>query len=571
MNSFIETLRVLGPARLGIMAATAAGILAFFIYLSSRLASPDMALLYADLETRDSGQIVSRLEAQQIPFRLGKDGTQIFVASDQVARMRVAMAEEGLPTGGSIGYEIFDRSEGLGTTSFVQNINHLRALEGELSRTIRSVSHVRQARVHLVLPQRELFSRDRQEPSASIVLTLNGNARIGGDQITAIQHLVAAAVPGLKPQMISIIDHKGRLLARSADENDLEQTATSAEEMRISFEARLARTIEELLERSLGLGNVRAEVAAEIDFDRVTENSEIFDPDGQVVRSTQVVEEQANSQDGGATSVTVGNNLPDANLPNLDDGSGNTSNTTRTEETVNYEITRTTKTHIREAGLVRRLSVAVMVNGTSVANEEGESSYEPRSAEEMEQIAALVRSAAGIDESRGDKLEIVNMAFASFANAPGTVEPTLLGFPHKDIMRIAELIVLGVVAILVLMLVVRPLVSRMLQAGRGEFEDDDFGTLMPDGTIAKPALAGPGGSAAPTTKVITAPDGTQTTIALTTGEIDTNVAEEIDHMIDINQVEGRVRASSVKKIGEIIEKHPEEAVAIIRSWLYQDI
>ena len=211
-----------------------------------------------------------------------------------------------------------------------------------------------------------------------------------------------------------------------------------------------------------------------------------------------------------------------------------------------------------------------MVNGTSVTDEEGESNYEPRSEEEMQQIEALVRSAAGIDDERGDKLEIVNMPFASFEDAPGTMEPTLLGFPHKDIMRIAELVVLGIIAILVMMLVVRPLVGRVMAAGNSEFNEGELGALLPDGSTASPALAGPGGAAAPTTKVITASDGTQTTVALTTGEPETNVAEEIDQMIDINQVEGRVRASSIKKIGEIIEKHPEEAVAIIRGWLYQE-
>ena len=143
--------------------------------------------------------------------------------------MRVVMAEEGLPSGGSIGYEIFDRSEGLGTTNFVQNINHVRALEGELARTIRSVSSVKQARVHLVLPRRELFSRDRQEPSASIVLMLGGSRGLDRQQVTSIQHLVAAAVPGLKPTMVSIIDDAGNLLARGTEEGDLSQTANRAE------------------------------------------------------------------------------------------------------------------------------------------------------------------------------------------------------------------------------------------------------------------------------------------------------------------------------------------------------
>ncbi|GAB4393671.1 MAG: flagellar basal-body MS-ring/collar protein FliF [Kiloniellaceae bacterium] len=566
MNSLLETLKNLGPARLGMMAAVSAGIIAFFIYLTSRLASPDMALLYGDLDTQDSGQIIARLEQMNVPYQLTEEGGKIFVPQDQVGRTRVVMAEEGLPSGGSIGYEIFDRSEGLGTTNFVQNINHVRALEGELARTIRSVSSVKQARVHLVLPRRELFSRDRQDPSASIVLMLGGSRTLDRQQVSSIQHLVAAAVPGLKPTMVSIIDDKGNLLARGTEEGDLSQTATRSEEMRVGYESRLVRTIEELLARSLGPGNVRAQVSAEMDFDRVTENAEIFDPDGQVVRSTQVVEEQASNQDGAPAGVTVGNNLPDA-LPELDGAGGSQSSTSRTEETVNYEITKTVKTHIREAGMVRRLSVAVMVNGKTVQDAEGNPTYEPRSAEEMEKITALVRSAVGYDEARGDTIEVVEMPFVEVATGDGVIDDGLFGLTKADLMRIAELLVLGVVAVLVLLLVVRPLLGRLL-----EVDEESLGegapAMLPDGT-PQPALVGPDGQEIPRL-----PGDPATVVATRVGEeggSEKNIANEIDQMIDLNQVEGRVRASSVKKIGEIIEKHPEEAVGIIRGWLHAEM
>lgn len=566
MNSLLETLKGLGPARLGTMAAVAAGIVAFFIYLTSRLASPDMALLYGELSTQDSGQIIARLEQLNVPYQIGEEGGKIFVPQDQVGRSRMVMAEEGLPSGASIGYEIFDRSEGLGTTNFVQNINHVRALEGELARTIRSISSVKQARVHLVLPRRELFSRERQEPSASIILMLAGSGGLDRQQVTSIQHLVAAAVPGLKPTMVSIVDDKGNLLARGTEEGDISQTASRAEEMRIGYESRMVRTIEELLARSLGPGNVRAQVSAEMDFDRVTENAEIYDPDGQVVRSTQVVEEQASNQDGAPAGVTVGNNLPDA-LPELDEGSGSQSQTSRTEETVNYEITKTVKTHIREAGMVRRLSVAVMVNGNPVTDADGNTTYEPRSAEEMEKITALVRTAVGYDEARGDSLEVVEMPFVAFETGDSETQGLLLGLNKSDFMRIAELMVLGVVAVLVLLMVVRPLLGRLLEVDEESSADGAPGMLPAGGGQA--ALTGPGASGVPRL-----PGDPSTTVATRVGEDgvpENNIANEIDHMIDLNQVSGRVRASSVKKIAEIIEKHPEEAVSIIRGWLHAEV
>jgi len=565
LNSLLETLKGLGPARLGTMAAVAAGIVAFFIYLTSRLASPDMALLYGELNAQDSGQIIARLEQMSVPYRIGEEGGNIYVPQDQVGRSRMVMAEEGLPSGGNIGYEIFDRSEGLGTTNFVQNINHVRALEGELARTIRSIASVKQARVHLVLPRRELFSRDRQDPSASIILMLASGGGLDRQQVTSIQHLVAAAVPGLKPTMVSIVDDKGNLLARGTEEGDVSQTASRAEEMRISYESRMVRTIEELLARSLGAGNVRAQVSAEMDFDRVTENAEIYDPDGHVVRSTQVVEEQASNQDGAPAGVTVGNNLPDA-LPELDGGAGNQSSTSRTEETVNYEITKTVKTHIREAGNVQRLSVAVMVNGNVTLDDAGNPTYEPRGAEELEKITALVRSAVGYDEARGDTIEVVEMPFVSLEAGDTESQGLLMGLTKADLMRVAELLVLGVVAVLVLLMVVRPLLGRLLEV------DEDAavgGAGQLPGMPGQPALVGPDGQQIPRL-----PGDPSTVVATRVGEDgmpQKNVASEIEQMIDLNQVEGRVRASSVKKIAEIIEKHPEEAVAIIRGWLHAEV
>ncbi|MGF1608436.1 MAG: flagellar basal-body MS-ring/collar protein FliF [Kiloniellales bacterium] len=558
MSAFIETLRNLGPARLASMAAVAAAVIAFFIYLTSRLTSPDMALLYGDLDSQDSGQIVSRLEQQAVHYTLGPTGSEIYVPADQVARLRVAMAEDGLPSGGSIGYEIFDRSEGLGTTNFVQNINHLRALEGELARTIRSIGSVKQARVHLVLPRREVFSRERTEPSASIVVAMYGSRRLDRQQVLAIQHIVAAAVPGLKPKMISIVDDKGTLLARGAgDEDDPKVAASNAEEMRVAYESRLARTVEELLERSVGPGNVRAEVTAQMDFDRVTENSEVYDPEGQVVRSTQVVEETSNSQDDtGDDAVTVGNNLPDAGLNA--GGGGSQSHAARTEETVNYEISRTVKTHVREGGQVRRLSVAVLVNGRTSLNENGETVYEPRSNEELEQLATLARSAVGYDESRGDTIEVVNMRFVDIAaELDAQAGSTFLGLSRTDLMRMLEIAVLGIIGILVVLLVVRPLIRRMLETQAGGGPGDQPADLLTDGTAQRRALTGPQTA------------GAGTALAGLPAEFDDG-GKELEQMIDLNQVEGRVRASTIRKIGEIVEKHPQETVSILRGWLHQE-
>jgi len=561
LSAFSETFRTLGPVRLLTMAGIGIGFIAFFAFLVSRLTGGEMSLLYSDLDPGDSGKIVAKLDSMAVPYELRGNGSQIYVPSDKALRLRMAMAEEGLPTGGSVGYELFDKSDALGTTNFAQNVNLLRALEGELSRTIRSLDAVEAARVHLVLPKRQLFSRDKEEPSASVVLKLRGSTRFTPQQVVAVENLVASAVPGLKTNRISVVDDKGNLLARPNEGEDGQTTGTSADEMRLAYEDHLAQTVETLLERSVGPGKVRAEVTADMDFDRVSTNAEIFDPDGQVVRSTQTVEEKADSSEKGAQdNVSVAQNLPEtkqsAQAQTGASPSANTSKSARTEETVNYEISKTVKNQTRESGIVKRLSVAVLVDGTYAAGADGVKKYAPRSEAEMQQLEKLVRSAIGYNQQRGDVVELVNMPFATVDDISSSESaPPLFGLTKDDYLRIAEIVVLGVVALLVLLLVVRPLMSRLIEAIPKA--PPPAAAMLTDASAGvAPNLPGPQSEMAQAHAARAA----QTAQA----------QSELDQMIDIEQVEGRVRASSLKKIGEIIEKHPEETVSIIRTWMFQE-
>jgi len=402
---------------------------------------------------------------------------------------------------------------------------------------------VKAARVHLVMPKRELFSRDQLQPSASIAISTAGPGQLSKTEVAAIQHLVAAAVPGLKPQRISVVDDKGNLLARGTEGTDPEQEAmNNAVEMRRAYEARLARQIEELLERSVGPGKVRAKVTSDMDFDRVTTNEEKYDPDGQVVRSTQTVDEKNDSKDGTQDkAVTVQTNLPrvdpTAKPSTGGESSSSASHSTRTEESVNYEISRIVKQHTREGGVVRRLSVAVLVDGTYANAADGKKTYTPRPEKEMTQIATVVRSAIGFDEKRGDVVDVVNMRFNDdTVAADDTAAAPLFDLSKGDYMRIGEIAVLTILGILVILFVIRPILRRIFESAK-----------------ARPQQALP---AAPETPALAAPER--------------DVAAEIDKMIDVRQVEGRVRASSIKKIGDIVDKHPESTVAILRNWMYQE-
>ena len=557
MGSFLQTLQKLGPARLGAIAVALIFVVGFFIFVATRLTTPSMGLLYGDLDVKDSAQVVAKLDAMNVPYELRGDGTSIMVPQDQVARLRLTMAETGIPHGASIGYEVFDKPEGLGTTNFVQGINEMRALEGELARTIGTISVVETARVHLVLPKRELFTRDRQEPSASIVLKIRGNTTLAKGQVAAIQNLVATAVSGLKPNHISIIDQNGNLLARGTDDpNQAFSGSSTAEEQRVAYENRLSRSVEDMLDRSIGFGHVRVDVNADMDFDKVTTNQESYDPDGQVVRSTQTMTEANQDNDAGDQPVTVQTNLPDGQTAQGGAGAGTKSKHNRNEETTNYEITKKTTSQTREAGVVKRLSVAVLVDGTYKPGEKGVRDYQARSPEELAQLTKLVQSAIGYDEKRGDKVEIVNLRFAAPDDEAAEPPAIFLGLNKADLFRASETLVLAIVAVLVILLVVRPLVTRALETAR-ETALAQQRALAEQSMGGADALAGPMGMGA-----LTGPGGTPGTGLAAMDDME-------ESMIDISQVEGRVRASSMKKIGEIVEKHPEEAVAIIRSWMYQ--
>lgn len=539
MNPFVQQLQNLGPARLAAMAGVAVGLIAFIIFFATRFSTQPMQLLYGDLTQTDSREIVRELELSGINFTLEDNGATILVPGDDVTRVRLQMAELALPTGGSVGYELFDNMDALGATNFMQNVNLVRALEGELSRTIRSIDGVQSARVHLVMPQREMFTRETQEPTASVYVKMT-TGRLAANQVSAVQHIIAAAVPKLKPSNISIIDDRGTLLSRTFAGDD-EMIAEQQDEARVKLENRLSSAIMEMVESSLGPGKVRAEVRAEMDFDRVVTEEEIYDPDGQVPRSTVTVDENLQSLETDPDNVTVSQNLPDQQFQ--DDGPRSSTSELRTEETVNFEISRKVVNQIRESGVIRRLSVAVLVDGNYVPDENGERVYQPLDQETMEKLEALVRTAIGADAARGDQVEVINMPFTNFDEFAGDFEEfDLFGFSKEEVMRMAEGLGVAIVAVLVILLVVRPLVTRAFETMPA---DDNL--LTNDGMAQ---LTGPGGMPMP----------------LPSDEEE----EDLDELIDIDKVEGRVKASSLRKINDIVDKHPEEAISIFRTWLYQE-
>lgn len=535
VDALLQSVLKAGPARLfaafGLLAMAAAVLFALFGFMGRE----EKALLFSEIDAAEAGQIVDRLDQASIPYDLRGDGTAIYVPRSKVASARLMLAGDGLPSRGSIGYELFDRTDALGATQFMQNLNRVRALEGELARTIVSLDGVAGARVHLVLPERQLFERDRQEPSASIVLKLSG-APLNAEQVRAVRNLVSGATPGLPPERVTILDERGRLLAAGDEAAEAAGGVGDADERRRAVEERIRSTVLDIVEGVVGPGRARVQVTAEMDFNRITEASERFDPDGRVVRSTSSSEEKTSSSESVGGAASASGNVPDGTDTEGAGADGEASE--RSEETVNYEISKTTRTEVIEGGRVKRLSVAVAVDGVAGAPAEGggDSPWAPRDPAELERITALVRSAVGYDAERGDTVEVVNVRFAqpetqgTEATKPSPFDPSKI-----EPMRVAELAAALIAALALIIFVVRPLIKGLLgQAAPA---------LPPPAPAAALAAAGAPALAAPERDPFA------------------------EAGVDIAQFNGSVRASSVRKVAEVVQANPDQSVTILRDWL----
>ena len=551
MNAITEFIKTIGATRIAAMGAVAVALIGFFIYLTLQLSAPQMGVLFSDLDFEDRLGVIKKLEGQNIPYEVRQDGAVILVPKQRILRLRMDLAAEGLPAGGTVGYEIFDKTGSLGTTSFVQNINHIRALEGELARTIRSLRRVSRARVHLVLPKKKIFSREKVSPTASIVIKTRG--RMESTEIAAIQHLVASSIEGLKPSHVSIIDDTGRLLA-SGSEDESGLISSKTDERTTALERRMRHKIEEIVAAIVGQNHARVKVSAELDFNRITQTSDRFDPDQRVVRSTQTREESSSSsRASGNNTVSVGSELPGANDGNS--GNGRDKNASKkTEEIVNYEISRTTRTEVFEGGRIKRLSVAVLVDGQYSAGPDGKPVYKERSQQELNKIGELVKSAMGYDKARGDQLHVVNLRFA-VPLEPARIEEKAPGFfdlSKADYFHMAELAVLFILSTLVLLFVVRPLVRRIVTPEEAPTEEQILISTDENGN-----------------RILTNADGVplldeDNPLALENKESGTS------EVIKNARIAGDLQASAVSEIGAIIEASPADSVAVIRQWMKED-
>jgi flagellar M-ring protein FliF len=550
VNAFFQQLAKIGALRLVLMFGVAAGVAATLLTVSMQVNDSDRALLYSGLELRDVSSITEQLDQAGIRYFLEAGGSAVFVSPKDVVSARLLLSAEGLPGSGSIGYELFDRQDALGTTSFVQNVNRVRAMEGEIARTISGLDAVETARVHLALPERRLFERDAAQPKASVWVSLRDDS-LSRQHARTIRHAVAFAVPGLTTERVTIFDSEGRLLAGGSTEDGVDGGAQRERQSAIEDEMR--RKIVTVLERLVGPGQVTAEVTAQVDFNRVTESAEIFDPEGRALRSSDIVEESNSESDseGLQDPASVSENIPggDAATDEVNRQSSIAGN--RTQEVQNWEVSKTTRTQVSEVGTVQRISVSVAVDGTLTVGEDGQPVYTPRSDEEMAQIAALVRSAIGFSAERGDTVEVVNMRFArTLPDANGAPAKSAMEFDKSDVMRAIELGILLIVALLIIFFVARPLTKGAIGAVGGSKVDP---AALANGVPKVNALPAPGKGKPG--------DG---------GAPGDDAVDLIEEGLDIEQFDGQVKMSSIKKVSDVVEKHPDESISIIRNWLHDE-
>lgn len=478
--------RIKADPKVPLMVAGAAAI-AVIVALFLWMRSPDYRVLLSNLSAKDGGDIVGQLTQMNMPYQLADNGSAILVPADKVHELRLKLAQAGLPKGGNTGFELLDKEQ-FGISQFSEQVNYQRALEGELSRTIESLSPVQTARVHLAIPKPTLFVREQKSPTASVTVGLLPGRALDEGQISAIVHMVSGSVSGLTSSNVIIVDQTGRLLTN----NDNSQQSVSTSQMRLTqeTEARLKQRIEDLLAPLVGRANVQAQVTAQVDYSKVEQTAEEYkpnqQPDSAAVRSRQSSQSQQNSNGGpggvpGALSnqpvsapaapvETAKADTKDNKNTSPADNKSNSNINSQSDETTNYEVDRKISHTQRQIGVVDRLSVAVIINWLPQKKEDGTEEMQPLPPEMLKEIESLTREAMGYSSGRGDSLSITNSRFTD--EGPLTEEPSVFTSPViiAQALEYGKILLLLLVGWLLWRKGIRPQWQRYRKAQQAEAE-----------------------------------------------------------------------------------------------------
>ncbi len=470
--------------KLSLVAAAAVSILLFsLIIMQARVA--DYSLLFANLPSRDASEVVEWLKARKIPYRLEGGGSMIMIPADQVYETRLELAGSGLAESG-VGFEIFDK-QSFGMTDFTQKVNYRRALQGELTRTITSLAPVEAARIHLALPEKRLFREQQQPATASVIIKLAEGRTLREAQIQGIVHLVAGSVEGLEAEQVTVVDSSGRTLSASRGDESFGPTTPGMQNYQQTMESRLEHRAQTLLDRALGMGNSLVRVTAEVDFDQRERVEEVLDPRGAVPISEQTMTEEGSGQMVGGVPGVV------ANLEEGQQAAVTSTPSRRSEEVVNYELSKVVSKTVQSVGSVKNLSVSVLVaDRVTPGAEGGEPVTSPRSPEEVQEIEQMVRTALGLSDDRGDVISVVSMPFESAFGDDFAVPPPSLIDRIYPLMPVIKYSLLGIAALLAYLLLIRPIIRTLRSASDENQPMKTVEELENELRGETPMLGGPG-------------------------------------------------------------------------------
>jgi len=524
--------------------------------------APDYVQLYSGLTPESASRVLDTLEQEGFSVKLSDSGSTVSVPSDSLPRARMALADKGLPADGNPGWELFDEQSGLGMNSFLQRVNRLRALEGELARSIQTIDGVAAARVHLVMPEREAFSRERPEPSASVIVRGSASRQISRRQAAAIRALVAAAVPDLSANKVTVLSASGEtILAEEGDEG----SEITLQAVRVGLEERMSQSISQILSARVGAGNARVQVNVDLNSERQVIRQQSFDPAQRVVRSTETSEETDEDRDLAAGEVGVNGNIPPELADGATDATGTANTSERTREIVNYEIGKTESEIVKEPGDIQRVSVAVLVNGLYNVQPDGGVEYEERSPEELARLEDLVKSAVGFDESRGDTVSVDSLRFMDYSMDVGEpVGPSfsqLLAENFSSILR--GLLALAITAV-ILALGVRPLMRLARETA-------------PQAALEGPAVPAKPGADLPAQLAPAQPSAEAQPQQIQNGPV--HMGEVMtpssrapaQNMVRLASVQGAVQRGWIDTVGQTIEMQPEESLRVVKTWLAEEL
>ena len=516
------------------MGGVAFALLAALAFVATRGASSEMGFLYTDLDPAAAQAMTEKLKAQNVAYRLSADGTSILAPQDRLAELRMGMASEKL--GGKIGYAVLDEEQPFGVSASRAKLNETRAIEGELAKSIESLQAVSAASVHIVMPERAMFANETRKATAAVTVKTKG--RLPSETVSAIRYLVASSVPELSPDAVSVIDQTGALLARAGDPG--EAGAGDADQRQAAVESKLRDQIESLLEPIVGQGKVRAEVSAQIDRDQTREEANVFDPEKQVMAHQVTVEtgDQNDESDAAARNVSVGYHLPEAQAGAAGGGLGPTRKSARkhSSEDTSYDNSSTRTVTLRAPGKVTRLNVAVMIDGGTKG----------LPAEKIQRLQRLVENAVGIDAQRGDSVAIESMAFAPTNEAPDGRAGIFAFLSMDRIVGLVELLIIAAVGLIALRMLKPKSTPGAVVLDGGDLE------AQRNEALALAERAADGDEAAQ--QQIQALEGAEGHPLL-------------DQEIALAQVDGRVKLSALRRIGDAVTSSPPEAASVIRQWM----